>query len=345
MIYLKENRNYLVVLFVLALASCKQNNLPVIAPTLITEQTPHDTDDPAIWINTSNPKESIVFGTDKDEVNGGVYAFSLDGKIIMEKSLTGISYPNNVDVAYNLKINDSTSTDIMVFSEREKNQIRLYSVPDMKPLDNGGFPVFEDEENLDYRRPMGVAFYTNPVSHEIYVIVSRKMGPTTNYLYQYKLVFDGIAVSTELVRTFGNFDGKKEIEAIAVDNELGYVYYSDEMHCIHKYYANPAKGNEELACFGLDNFERDIEGIAIAKYKGNTGYIIVSNQQAHSFAIFDRATNRYIKELNLGTEETDGCDVVTSPLGSKFPNGLFVSMTDNKEFYFHDLKSLGLSED
>ncbi len=342
MIYLKRIKTYsLGVVFTGLLMSCG-HKLPEISPTLITEKTPHDTDDPAIWINKNNPEKSIVYGTDKDETNGGVYAFDLKGKIIKEKSVTGISYPNNVDIAYDFELNDSTTIDVMMFTEREKNQIRLFSVPDAKPLDQGGFQVFDDETNIENRRPMGIALYKTPEA--LYAIVSRKMGPKTNYLYQYEIASDSTGIKANLVRKFGDFSGIKEIEAIAVDSELGYVYYSDEMHCIHKYYANPNKGNEELSCFGGEYFKEDIEGIAIAKTGKDSGYLIVSNQQAHSFNVFDRVSNEFIKEINLGTVETDGCDVTTVALGEDFPNGLFVSMNDAKDFFYHDLGSLNLTD-
>lgn len=317
--------------------------LPEIVATTITEATPHDTDDPAIWINKNNPNKSIVFGTDKDEVNGGVYVFNLDGKIIPEKSLTGVSYPNNVDVEYGFKLNDSTKTDIMVFSEREKHQIRVYSVPDMTSLDNGGFKVFADETAVEMKRPMGVSIYKNPETEKISVFVSRKEGPTQGYLYQYELVADASGVKANLLRKLGTFSGQKEIEAIAVDDAAGYVYYSDEGVGIRKYHANPEDGDTEISLFGSDYFKDDIEGIAIAKYT-DKGFLIVSNQQAHSFNVFDLKTNAFIKEINLGTTETDGCEVVTTALGEKFPNGLFVSMSDDKTFFYHDLDLLKLLE-
>lgn len=342
MTYSTGNKLYIAAIILTVLMGCKKNSLPVIEPVLRTEMTPHDTDDPAIWINKSKPENSIIFGTDKDEVNGGVYAFNLDGKIIKEKSLTNLRYPNNVDVSYDFEINDSTKIDVIGFTEREKNQIRLFTVSDMKMLDNGGFKVFEDETDAALKRPMGIAFYKNNDTGLTYAIVSRKEGSKNNYLYQYLIASDSTGIRSELVRKFGAFSGKKEIEAIAVDQELDYVYYSDEDHCIRKYYADPNKGNEELACFGADYFRRDIEGIAIAKYPNNTGFLIVSNQQNHSFSIFDRNTNEFIKEVNLGTVETDGCDVTTMNLGEKFPEGLFVSMTNSKEFLFHNLKSLNL---
>ena len=326
---------YIFITVGLLVVSCGKK-LPVIAPDVITEKTLHDTDDPAIWINQDNPEASIIFGTDKDEVNGGVYAFNLEGKIIKEKSLTGISYPNNVDVEYGFALNDSTLTDIMVFSEREKHQIRLFSVPDMKPLDGGGFKVFEDETNIEMKRPMGVSIYKNPKTGQVSVFVSRKNGPQTGYLYQYELLSDSLGVKINLLRKIGIFSGKKEIEAIAVDDEKGILYYSDEGVGIRTYHANPEKGDAEIALFGGEHFKDDIEGIAIAKYK-NKSFLIVSNQQAHTFNVFNAETNAFIKEINLGTIETDGCDVTTLALGNKFPNGLFVSMNDEKNFFFHDL--------
>ncbi len=324
----------------LAILSC-QNKLPEIKPTVITQQLPNDTDDPAIWINPTDASKSIVFGTDK-KTQGGVYAFDLDGKIIKEKSITNIERPNNVDLIYGFKLNDSTTTDILVFTEREKQQIRVFSVPDMKPLDNGGFKVFTDAIAPEYNLPMGIALYKSPKTKNVYAIVGRKSGPKNGYLYQYELVADTLGVHANLVRKFGKFSGKKEIEAIAVDNESGIVYYSDEGVGIRKYYAEPSLGNNELALFGGQYFKADIEGIAIAKYPNGKGFLIVSNQQAGTFNIFDLKTNAFIKELNLGTLQTDGCDVTTVSLGSKFPNGLFVSMNDNRNFYFHDLGLLKL---
>ena len=150
-------KTYIPLLAILAMVSCQQGSkLPAIAPDVITETTPNDTDDPAIWVNPDDVSKSIVFGTDK-ETNGGIYAFDLDGKIIQEKSIKNIERPNNVDLAYGFQLNDSVAVDVIAFTEREKQQIRLFSVPDMKPLDGGGFPVFEDEANIEQRLAMGIS--------------------------------------------------------------------------------------------------------------------------------------------------------------------------------------------
>ena len=335
-----KNISYLLVLTIV-MVSCRQSRLPKIIPDVITEFTLNDTDDPAIWVNPKNPAESIVFGTDK-KTNGAIYAFDLNGKIIQDKTIRDIQRPNNVDIEYGFQLNDSTVTDILVFTEREKQQIRMFSVPDMKPLDGGGFKVFEDEELEENKLPMGVSLYKSPKDATVYVIVGRKTGPADGYLYQYALNADSLGVSSNYVRKFGKFSGVKEIEAIAVDDDNGFVYFSDEGVCIKKYHAEPSMGNEEISCFGGEYFDEDIEGIAIASYADGHGYLIVSNQQKGEFNIFDRETNAYINAVNLSTTETDGCEAVTVPLNDTFKNGLFVAMNDEKNFYFYDLKRLGL---
>jgi len=331
----------LIIVLLFGFIACKDDKLPAIAPDVITENTINDTDDPAIWIHPTDASKSIVFGTDK-ETNGAIYAFNLEGKIIEEKTIRNIKRPNNVDIAYGFKLNDSTLVDVLTFTEREKQQIRLFSIPDMKPIDSGGFPVFTDETKLENRLPMGIALYKSPKDSMLYAIVGRKTGPLNNYLYQYALQADSLGVTSKLVRKFGSFSGKKEIEAIAVDSEQGFIYYSDEGVCIKKYYAEPSMGDKEISCFGGEYFLEDIEGIAIAKKPNGEGYLIVSDQQKGQFNIFSRKDNSFIRAVNLSTLATDGCEVVTVPLNNTFKNGLFVAMNDEKNFYFYDLEKLGI---
>ena len=318
------------------------DNSSNINPLIVTEPVAHDTDDPAIWINKNDPSKSLIIGTDKggEEGIGGLYVYDLEGKIIKEKTILGIKRPNNVDIAYNLKAGDKM-LDIAVCTERYTNSIRIFSLPDMQPLDNGGIEVFEGDSLRD---PMGIALYTNPSTNEISAIVGRKSGPTdSTYLWQYSLTADTLGmVKTQLVRKFGAFSGRKEIESIAVDNELGYVYYSDEGVGIHKYYAHPDSTAIELALFGSGDFKDDNEGISIYKSGAGKGYILVSDQQANRFNVYSRegsASNpnehKFLGSVSTSTNESDGSDVTSIPLGAKFPNGLFVAMSDDKTFQLY----------
>ena len=321
--------------FCSALVQCTSLNLDKkVQPAVITEQVNFDTDDPAIWINPQDASQSLIIGTDK-ETEGGLFVFDLNGKIV--KKVPGLKRPNNVDVEYGFNF-QGKKIDIAVTTERQQNKIRIYEVPSMEEI--GAISVFEGETDRD---PMGISIYKNPHTEEIFAIVGRKFGPSGTYLWQYKLSENNGKVTGEVARKFGNFSGKKEIESIAVDDELGFIYYSDEGFGVRKYYADPAKGNQEFALFGQKDFKKDVEGISIYDTGNGKGYILISNQQADTFNVYRREgdngnTNQHyrIAEIPVSTKESDGSEVVNVNLGPKFPNGVFVAMTNGKVFHYYD---------
>lgn len=339
----------LVLLLFLLLNACQSDPAAPsnrIQPDIETEATPHDTDDPAVWINHKNPALSLILGTDK-ESDGGLYVYALDGKIIHEKSYRPLRRPNNVDVEYGFQYLDSL-IDIAAVTEREALKLRIFSVPEMQPIDGGGIPIFEGETG-ENGWPMGIALYKKPGNPEIYVIAGRKFGPSdSTYIWQYLLSANPEGrVTAQLVRKFGAFSGKQEIEAIAVDDTLGYVYYSDETVGIRKYYADPALGNQELALFGVDGFKEDQEGIALWPTGKGAGYLTVSDQQANAFRLFPRGgrtdlphEHPYLSSLLLSTQDTDGCEFAVFPFNQQFPEGFFIAMSSNKTFQLYDIRRL-----
>ena len=332
--------NLIIGVLAIAVASCG-SNVPAIAPVLTTEPVKHDSDDPAIWINKADPSKSLVIGTDKD-ADGALYVYDLEGRIFPEKVVRDLKRPNNVDVGYNLAVGNDT-VDFAVTGERLNSMLRVFSVPDMKPIDNGGFPMFEGETALEHRDLMGISLYQRPSDNKTFVIMGRKNGPTEGYLWQYLLEADSTgALQATLVRKFGKFSGTKEIESIAVDHELGYIYYSDENVGTRKYYADPEKGNEELALFGTEGFRDDNEGISIYDTGNGTGFILISDQQANMFRIFPReGTNGNphqhdeLGAVKVSTNESDGSEITSIPLNDTFRKGLFVAMSDDKTFQYY----------
>lgn len=144
------------------------------------------------------------------------------------------------------------------------------------------------------------------------------------------------------MRQFGHYSGRKEIESIAVDAELGYVYYSDEGVGVRKYYADPERGDEELALFAQKGFAADHEGISIYKTGPKTGYILVSDQGANRFHIFRREgepgkvnAHSEVKVVTVAAQQSDGSDITSQALGPNFPHGLFVVMSDDKTFHYY----------
>ena len=321
-----------------------------IKPRVITEPTKHDTDDPAIWINRNNPAQSLILGTDKN-ADGALYVFGLDGKIHSDKVVRGLVRPNNVDVAYGLMLGGKP-TDVAVVTERYANRLRIYRLPGMEPADGGGVPVFSGELARDC---MGVALYTRASDGALFAIVSRSdyQAPLQGYLHQYRLVDDGAGtIRGVFTRSFGEWSGKKEIEAIAVDGELGHVYYSDEGYGIRKYHADPAAddADEQLGVFGLDGFAEDREGISIYRTGRETGYILVSDQQNNAFRVFRREgtpanphEHAFLKSIPVSTVSSDGSDVTNLALPN-FPNGLFVAMSEKKLFHYYSWDDIAGNE-
>ena len=314
-----------------------------VHPVVITETTNWDTDDPAIWINKENPQNSLIIGTDKNK-NGALYAFDLKGKIV--KMAGGLERPNNVDIAYGFPFRGE-KIDIAVVTERLKQRIRVIRLPGMEIIDNGDLTVFNGDKE---RAPMGIAMYKRPKDKAFFVLVGGKSGPENGYIGQYVLKTNTEGnVTIKLARQFGKFSGKKEIEAIAVDNELGFVYYSDEKVGVRKYYADPDKqnANKELALFATEGFTGDHEGISIYKLKNGKGYILVSDQQANKFWIYTRNgtkqnpnEHKLVKVISTETINSDGNDVTSFPLSDKFSAGLFVAMSDDKTFQFYSWEDI-----
>ncbi|MBZ0180664.1 MAG: phytase [Melioribacteraceae bacterium] len=340
-------------IFLLLMIGCSnppQDCSDVVEPVTVTDTVKWDTDDPAIWINQNDVSQSLILGTDKDE-DGALYVFDLDGNVIEEKTIRNINRPNNVDVEYGFMMNGK-EIDIAVLTERYDNKLRVFSLPDMKAIDNGGIQA----EGLV--APMGISLYKRPSDGAIFAIVSPKEGSTENYLWQFLLKDDGNGnIIGEVVRRFGNFSGIKEVEAIAVDDQLGYVYYSDEQFGVRKYNADPSApdADKELGIIDTKDYWEDNEGICIYPTGEGTGYILVSDQSANRFRIYLREgtpaivdpedpednepakphQHKLVKIVNTMTNNSDGSEATNVNLGPKFPNGMFVAMSDDKTFQIY----------
>jgi myo-inositol-hexaphosphate 3-phosphohydrolase len=347
---MKLTNKILLIALVAAFTSCKSRNETElvkiteadVTPVVITDKTPNDTDDPAIWYNKLDPEKSLILGTDKGDSTGGIFVFDLKGKLNTSLSIYGLSRPNNIDVEYGFIFNGKL-TDIAVFTERGRDMIRVISLPDCKFIDNGGIPVFVGDS---LRSPMGIGLYKDKKKN-VYAFVGRKAGPAEGYIFQYKLISNDSTVIVQKIRAIGKYSGKKEIESIVVDDELGFLYYSDETVGIRKYYADADKGNQELALFAQTGVTGDHEGLSIYKMDNGQGYIVLSDQKANKFQVFTRNgtkdnpnNHQLIRIVKAQTKGSDGSEILNLPLGSTFPGGIFVAMSSDKTFQFYKAEDI-----
>ena len=313
-----------------------------LEPVVITDTVPGDSDDPAIWIAPGGT-DARILGTDKGDVTGGVYQFDLAGHIDSRRSVRPMQRSNNVDIRQRVPLGRD-SMDVAVVTERRRMMLRVFRLPDMRPLDQGGLPVFDGDTT---REPMGVALYRRPRDGALFAIVGGKSGPTEGYLWQYRLEGDAVrGLRATRVRAFGRYSGRKEIEAIAVDDALGYVYYSDEGVGVRKYHADPDSGSTELALFATTGVADDHEGLAIYPTGPATGYILLSDQGANRLQLFTREgapgaphVHGRVASIPVRAQETDGLEVTAMPLPG-FPEGLLVMMSNRGAFHYYDWRDV-----
>jgi 3-phytase len=303
----------------------------------------NDPDDPAIWVHPKDASLSLIVGTMKVAAPAGaVVVFGMDGQI--RQVISGIDRPNNVDVEYGVQIGGRT-IDIAVATERLARQLRLFRIDpeERRLIDLGGIPILEGQTG-EAGAPMGVGLYRRPRDGAVFAIVAPKEGPREAYLWQYRL-FDagGGRAGAKFVRRFGNFSAttvrdENEIEAVAVDDALGYVYYADEADGIHKWHADPdhADAGRELAHFGRSGYRGDREGIGIYSLPDGTGYIVCTDQldEDSEYHVYSREGapgnphdhSREVAVLRGGADATDGIEISSSPLGSGLPSGVLIAM-------------------
>lgn len=317
-----------------------------VEPAVKTDPVKGNPDDPAIWRNKKRPEASRVFGTTKLAApDGALIAFDLEGRIVQR--VEGLDRPNNVDVEEGFRLGGKR-VDIAVLTERNKNALRAFSIDPasgkLTDISGVGLPVFESEPE-ERRKPMGIALFKRR-DGDIFAVVSRKSGPSGTYLWQYRIAEESGRVKLEKVREFGAFSGTGEIEAIAVDDELGFVYYSDEGAGIRKYHADPAhpEAGKELAVIGAQKYEGDREGLAVAATGKRTGFIVSTDQivAGSKFHFYPREGDQSgapVKTVVTGLESTDGLEIDARAFGPKFPKGLVAAMNNaQNNFWFFRLE-------
>ena len=292
-----------------------------VAPTLETPaaQTWGDAaDDPAIWVNPRDAAKSVVIATDK---NLGLYVYDLDGKLLQT---TSDERMNNVDVRDGFMV-DGRPRTLVAASNRTDKSIALYWLdPATRRVSRAGDPV-----PTGFADPYGLCMYAD--ASGVYVFVNNG---DDGLFRQWRITAtDGKAVG-EQVREFAV---GSQAEGCAADDETGALYIAEEAGGFFRYSAKPDGGSGRKEIDRVDSpngLVADIEGLEIWAGPDGRGFIVLSNQGADNYAVYRReGDNAYVGSFHViadpdrgidGVSETDGLDVVSGPLGAKFPDGLLV---------------------
>ncbi|MGH8250124.1 MAG: phytase [Steroidobacteraceae bacterium] len=277
-------------------------------------------DDPAIWVNPRDPSRSVVIGTDK---NLGLYVYDVEGRLLQTLPDGRM---NNVDLRGGFVVNGKPRT-LVAASNRTTKTISLYWLdPATRKLSSAG-----DAVPIGFDDPYGLCMYAAPDDGGHFVFVNN--GGDGRFR-QWRITADGDLAVAERVREFAV---GSQAEGCAADDETGDLYVAEEAGGFWKYSAAPdgAANRKEIdRVDGANGLVADIEGVAIWYGRDGSGYVVLSNQGADSYAVYRReGDNAFVGLFHIvadpergldGVSETDGLDVVSQPLGPAFPEGLLV---------------------
>lgn len=276
-------------------------------------------DDPAIWIDPTDPARSVVIGTQKQS---GLYVYGLDGKPIQ---FLPDGRMNNVDLRTGYRLGGN-SVILVAASNRTTKDISLYTLdPATRRLSN----VADGVQPTGLGDPYGLCMYTSARSAKTYVFVN----DTDGRMRQWELLATKAGkVRAKLVRDlpFGS-----QAEGCVADDETGMLYVGEEDVGLWRQGAEPTGGPARTMFAAVkDNpaLMADMEGIGLYRKPGGKGYLVVSSQGNDSYALFRReGDNAYVGSFAIGADgakgidgvsETDGLDVTSLAAGGDYPDGL-----------------------
>ena len=268
-------------------------------------------DDPAIWVNTDHPHNSLILGTDK---KAGLYSYTLDGR---QHQFLPAGRLNNVDVRYQFAIG-STEVDIAVASNRSDNTLAVFTIaPQTGRL------------TLAASLPTGLSdvygLCMAKVDNRFYVIVN----DTDGRFEQYEISPAGNSITGTLVR---QFQTRTQPEGCVADDVTGMLYYGEEGVGIWQRPLRSESAPQQIASVNHPAIAADIEGLALIKVD-NATYLLASSQGNHRYAVYALHSHRLVGTFDIqentaagidGVSETDGLDATSLALGPRFPDGLLV---------------------
>ena len=290
-------------------------------------------DDPAIWVNPRDAERSYVIGTNKRR---GIEVYDMQGERRWRLDAGRI---NNVDLRANVMVSGTART-IVAGTNRTATTIEVWELDsDTGQLRN----ILAEPLHADVDDPYGFCLYHSVRDGTLYAFATAKEGGAV----QWRLQDTGAGTlrGTEVRR----IPTETQPEGCVADDANGVLFIGEEAVGIWRVGAEPgdsAHGQliatvrppaeaESPSPASPHRLTADVEGLTIyapPDADANAGYLLASSQGNWTYVVFDRApphayrgTFRIADAAGIdGTGDTDGIDVVSAPLGERFPDGLLV---------------------
>jgi 3-phytase len=284
-------------------------------------------DDPAIWIHPTQPDKSLIIGTDKNSLTGGLYVYDLLGSLV---SFTPDPAVNNVDIRQNIPLADGSLIDLVVATRRSDSSLAIYA------LNSATRSLRNVEGNrIITREVYGGCLYHSSIDSSLYFFITTKTG----VVEQWKLVEQDAKFNCTKV---DQFKVESQTEGCVADDELGILWLGEEGRGLWKFKAEPTSNLLDTTnlvregvlvdTVGGGNLAADVEGVALYYQPNGEGYIMASSQGDNTYAIYQRKEpHAYVGNIRIApngeigsVEETDGIEVTSQYLGEALPMGILV---------------------
>ncbi|MBB4840049.1 3-phytase [Sphingomonas kyeonggiensis] len=268
-------------------------------------------DDPAIWRNARDPRQSLIVATDK---KAGLNVYDLSGKL---RSTLQAGRVNNVDLR-------SWGGQVIVAAsdrnDKANAKLALYTL-DTKAAKLTEIGRFEAGAGEAY----GLCMYA-PRGGKLYAFVVHKAGT----IVQMEILSEGGAIKADRVRTMKL---ATQSEGCVADDRTGLLYVGEEDVGVWRFGANPrdALGGEKVIAADGKTLVADVEGVAIAAQGTRGGYLVVSSQGDSAYGLWRLPDLAYAGRFRItagkfgATSETDGIEVSTAGFGPGLQGGLMLA--------------------
>ena len=304
------------------IVSCQsESKIPVVLADVQTENCLANieddaADDPAFWLNTVSPEQSLVFGTNKTQ---GLEVYSLEGKRLANYPIGRL---NNVDVAINVPFGD-TIYDIVAATNRDYDRIDVWAINE----DASKLNLLSDTSmKTNIEGVYGFCLWNDLAHKKTFAFVNNKEGDVE----QWELVQDSAQFKFHLVHSF---KAAGQVEGMVVDPIDRVLYLGEEQGGVFAYNLDNMNDDRlRVPLSGVENLDLkyDIEGLAI--YAGEGHHLLVTSSQGNNrYAVYDIDRDyHYVGVFGVKdkhgdrTQETDGIDVFSGAVGDQFPHGIFL---------------------
>lgn len=301
-----------------------KSKVALVHAVMETAPVDHDgdaADDPAIWVNPTDPAQSAIIGTDK---KGGLAVYDLSGQRLQ---FLPDGKMNNVDLRGGFKLSGKTVT-LVAASDRTHKSIALYTIdPGTRLLTN----VADGLQPTNLSDPYGLCMYQDRKG-ATFVFISDPDG----LVRQWKL--SATPAGKVRARPVRDLRFDTQTEGCVADDETGALYVAEEDVALWRLGADAKTGSARKAVARIaDNpaLKDDLEGVGLYAQAGGKGFLVLSSQGDNTYAVFRReGDNAYVGSFAVtadgaktidGVSETDGLDVTSASLGAGLEGGAFVA--------------------